>query len=47
MKFKLTLEILIKNEVGQWFCQLGHVSFSKNVFWSINCTLHKFIKSRI
>ena len=27
------------NEVGQWFHQLNHLTFSENVFWSVNFTL--------
>ena len=27
------------NEVDQRFCQLDHVTFLKNEFWSVNCTL--------
>ena len=27
------------NEVGLWFYQLDLVTFSKNAFWSVNCTL--------
>ena len=30
---------ILINEVSQWFYQLDHVNFSKNVFWSVNCTL--------
>ena len=26
-------------EAGQWFYQLGQVTFSKKVFWSSNCTI--------
>ena len=29
---------ILINEVGQRFYQFDHVSFSKNVFWSVNCT---------
>ena len=24
------------NEVGQWFYQLNHVTFSENISWSVN-----------
>ena len=26
----------LKNDVGQWFYQVDRVTFSKNVFWSVN-----------
>ena len=32
-------EYILISEVGQWFYQLDHVTLSKNVFWSVNCTL--------
>ena len=25
----------------QWFLQLGHLTFSKSIFWSVSCTLVK------
>ena len=30
---------ILVNEVGQWFYQLDHVTFYKNVFWSVNFSL--------
>ena len=30
---------ILINEVGQWFYELDHGTFSKSVFWSVNCTL--------
>ena len=27
------------NEAGYQFCQFGNLTFSKNLFWSVNCTL--------
>ena len=30
---------ILINEVGQRFYELDHVTFSKNIFWSVNCTL--------
>ena len=40
MKFKLILAILFdKWKSVNDFYELGHVTFSKNVFWSVNCTL--------
>ena len=36
---KLSLVYILINEVGQWFYQLDHVTFSKNIFWSVNWTL--------
>ena len=35
----ISLIYILINEVGQWFYHLDHVTFSKNVFWSVNCTL--------
>ena len=26
------------NEVAKWFYKLHHMTFSKNVFWVVNCT---------
>ena len=39
MMLKLTLGYYLINKVGLWYHQIGHVTFSKNVFWSVNCTL--------
>ena len=30
---------ILINEAAQWFYQLDHVTFTKNVFWSVNCTV--------
>ena len=30
---------ILISKVGQWFYQLDYVTFSKNIFWSVNCTL--------
>lgn len=27
------------NEAGYQFCQFGHLTFSKKLFWSVNCAL--------
>ena len=45
MNLKLTLGYFLINKVGHWFYQLDHVTFSKNVFWSVNfdCPFAKFI----
>ena len=39
MNFKFSLVYIMINEVGHWFYQLDGVTFSKNIFWSVNCTL--------
>ena len=39
MKLKLTLGYCFINKGNLWFHQLGHLTFSKKVFWSVNCTL--------
>ena len=36
MDLKHTLGYFLINRVGQWFYQLDHVTFLKNVFWSVN-----------
>ena len=45
-KFPVIIRILnlhwryiLISEVGQWFYQLYHATCSKNLFWSVNCTL--------
>ena len=39
MDFRHTVGILLVNKVCQWFYELDHVTFSKNVFWSVNFAL--------
>ena len=39
MDLKLSLGYFLINEVGQWFYQLDHVTFSKNVFLFKFCTV--------
>ena len=36
---KLHWQYFLMIEVRQWFYQLGHTTFSKNVFWSVMLTL--------
>ena len=35
INFKLSLVYILINEVGLWFYQPDHVTFSKNIFWSV------------
>ena len=37
--FQVSWGYFLINEVGQWFYQLYNVTFSKNVFWSVNFVL--------
>ena len=39
MNLKLSLVYILINEVGQWFYQLDHVTFWKNIFWFVNCAM--------
>ena len=40
MEFELILGLLFdKCSHSMSFYELGHVTFSKNVFWSVDCTL--------
>ena len=38
-RWNLHWEYSLINKVCQWFLQLGYLTFSKNVFRSLNCTL--------
>ena len=38
-EFNLRWGYILINEVVQWFYQLDHVTFSENIFWSVNSKL--------